>query len=294
MDFFKDEKLNKIFEKQGYVVVKLFNNQQIKEILDFYYANIKHRQIELNQTVFHTTSNSSDANLIKKVNDFLRPHFVHSLNNVLKNHKVTIANYIIKESSNNETVGPHMDWSFVDENQFQSFGIWVALEDVGFKNGNMQVIPGSHRFFPSLRVSPKCPVYFENYIDRVKNFLIDVPTKAGECVIFRHNLIHSSRKNISGKERIACVTAGYQENAKLLHFYLDETNPDYEKIEVYKMNLDDFINLEHRKRPVNAFFLGYKSFQYAHLDYKKFEIMCKSNVRNVQVWKKRMIDVIYK
>lgn len=293
MQILKNKDLNSELEINGFVKLDFLTQNEVLEILSFYKTEIEDRQRKLNGSIFHTTSNSSDFEMIRKVNNFLNPIFESKLKEVLVNHRITIANFLVKEPSNVESVGAHMDWSFVDEKEFKSIGIWVCLTEANYKTGNMQFVPGSHKFFPSLRASPSCPIYYENFKDEVKKYLLDIKTKSGECIIFFHNTIHSSRKNKSSKPRISCVTAGVPENAQLKHFYIDPKDEN-KNIECYDMEIEDFLQLEHTKRPKKAKFSSYVFFNYVEMNKDNFVKLCKSNISKVELFKTKLINYIYK
>ncbi|MEX2410862.1 MAG: phytanoyl-CoA dioxygenase family protein, partial [Candidatus Paceibacterota bacterium] len=229
----KDKQLNSAYHNKGFVKFPLFDAMQISEIKEFY-NYIRERHNAKKNNAFHTTLNTSDSNIINKVNDFLMSYFKREVKKHLVNYNLTISVFLTKDTGKDSSVTIHQDSSFVDETKHTAFGLWVALDNTNVLNGCMQFIPGSHKFYPSLRISPDLPPYFYSFKDAAVDYLVDVPSKAGECVMFNQAIIHASRKNFSHKQRVACVTGGYSKNAEFTHHFLPKGNP-LSKIEKYKI-----------------------------------------------------------
>jgi hypothetical protein len=249
-NIFINKKLNKQFSHKGYVKFQLFDDKEIEQIRNFYFDNIDESQRSQSVHSFHATSCTSDISLIKEVDAFLKPFFLKALKFHIKNCKFIITNYLVKESTKNSQVTPHLDLSFVDEPQNVSFNVWVSLDDCNENSGNLQVVEGSHRFYNGVRVSPDQPKYFDDFQDKLNKYLKNIPTKAGECIVFHHNLIHASSKNKSGKPRVSCIISGYNINTQLYHFFYDKSNP--RKIEKYSVETLSFLELIHDQRPPHS------------------------------------------
>ncbi|MCB9256479.1 MAG: phytanoyl-CoA dioxygenase family protein [Chitinophagales bacterium] len=271
-----DSSLDFEFHEKGFVKFPLFSQNQIQEIKEFY-EKIKKDQCIEEGRAFHTTMNTSNDHLIKAVDEFIYPYFEKTLPRYLQNFNLTVGGFLAKDSGDHSAVTIHQDWTFVDETKYDSFNLWVALDDVGLFNGNMQVIPGSHKFANSLRISPDIPTYFHDYKDEAANYLVDVPVKAGECVMFYQSLIHASRKNLSKKQRVVSIISAYSKEADLLHFYRPEGQP-LSKIEKYKISRASMLDLKKDQKPPHAEFVELVNYEPPRLSWKEFQAKCESNV----------------
>lgn len=273
--FFHDEKLNNTFHEKGYVKFQLFNKQELEELNNFY------KQIEKEHTQegrnFHTTLNSSNESLIKRVNEFILPYYNRNLPKILKNYKHTIAGFLVKDGGENTEMCVHQDWTYVDEEKHSSFNIWVSLDDTNSFNGNLCFIPGSHKFIKSLRGSPNNPLYFEKYLHTAEKYLIDIPTKAGECIVFNQALIHASRGNRSKKARIATILSAYSKDADMLHFYFPK-NSNFKKVERYKFSVNSMLEMKKDERPTNVELIDIINYKQIELDEKEFIKFCRKNI----------------
>lgn len=287
IDLFIDTKINNEFQLNGFVKIKLFNEQQVQELKTYY--NTKAYKQRVSNDTFHVTSNSNNQTLIKEVTEFLKPIYNQELKKYLKNFELAIGNYLVKESGKNSAVKAHTDTTLVDESKDISFSAWVSLDDADYQTGNMQFIPGSHTFQSSLRVIPDRHQYYEKLQPLLPNYLIDVPTKAGECLIFLHSTIHASRKNNSGKPRIACVFGGHNLGAEQLFYYLPKEAPT-DKIEKYKACTQTYLDLIKNEKPLHATFQKYVSYDFSQISLKEFHQKASKYTNRFQRIKNRIVN----
>ncbi|CAK9249919.1 unnamed protein product [Sphagnum jensenii] len=157
------------------------------------------------------------------VHDHIQEIVSPAFRGLLYNYKPIISSYAVKRSSTDSAWHPHQDDTFVDEKNFVSLSIWVPLIDTHAGNGALMVWPGSHMLYTGPR-SPNIPQPFKDELYSITAHLIDVNVKAGQAVIFDHRLVHASRMNVSGTDRLAVVTVLIPEEASLLYIYLDKSH----------------------------------------------------------------------
>lgn len=283
-----DKELNKKYHDKGFVKFPLFNKEQLASIKSFYDGIESEHNIEVDKN-FHTTLNTSNSNLVKRVNAFLTPFFKKELPKHLKNYKLTIAGLLVKDTGKNSAVTIHQDWTFVDEESHSAFGLWVSLSDTNIFNGCLQFIPGSHSFYPSLRISPDIPGYFQAYKDEAAKYLIDVPSKAGECVMFNQATLHASRKNISQRKRIACIMGGYSANADLLHYFRPQGS-SLSQIEKHKIQAESMLELKKDQRPNLSKFLEIVDYTPPKTNLQEFKKKCKPHISSIYVLKNIIVN----
>jgi hypothetical protein len=293
LKLFKSESLNNSFFEKGVVKIQLFNKEQIERILKYYHENVELMQKSELKESFHMTSNLSDYQRKKDINDFLTPIYEFELSKHLINYKIAFSGYFVKEASENSEVPAHFDWTFVNEEEHFSFNAWVCLEESNYKNGNMQFIIGSHKFNKTLRVTPWRPHYFNEYQNEIKDYFVDVPTKAGECLIFHHSMIHSSRKNFTNKSRISTVAVAYCADAELIYCHWDEDAPT-DKVEKYSMNTDAFLKMEKNQKPNEKLFKEYMEYDIKDLSFDQFKNNAIKHISYSTIIKNRLKNKIYK
>jgi len=122
----------------------------------------------------------------------------------------------------------------VDEGRFQAFNVWIPLVDVDADNGMIEVVPGSHlRSWPVRSVTLPSPCL--PFGGEVEGHLRAVPLAAGEALIYPHALVHGSRANGSGEDRIAIAISVLPEDAPFLQYYAGAGTPDRE-VDVYEVD----------------------------------------------------------
>jgi len=271
-----DSTLNRSLMEDGYVKFPLLSEDMVKELLSFYREHVEPKQKVRGGELFHTTSNASDLQLLNIVNDHLMTTLLPEVQKHLTDCGYTIGNYLVKESGSDSNVPAHQDWLIVEEPAHISFNIWVSLTDAGHNSGNLQFVKGSHKFAHTLRALTK-PRYFDNLADRIPQYLVDVPTKAGECIVFNQSVIHASRINRSGQSRVSCVIGGYDGAADLLFFYPDDERPDI--IRKYAITRKTLLNMGGDYRPtIESTHLEDIPFELHPMKAGDFDSLCRKNI----------------
>lgn len=114
--------------------------------------------------------------------------------------------FLVKGTGPDSDSKIHQDWNNVDERAGVSLNIWCPLVDVGEHNGALQVVRGSHRLFDTVRGITTPSVYLE-FDDELEAYLTPLPARAGDAVLYAHNLLHGSKPNETDEIRV-CAVAG--------------------------------------------------------------------------------------
>jgi hypothetical protein len=79
---------------------------------------------------------------------------------------------------------------------------WCPLTDVDENSGALQVVPRSHHLLPFIRV-PRGRDYFEGFADRLADYAVPLPARAGEAILLDNTLLHGSAPNNGAEPRYA-------------------------------------------------------------------------------------------
>jgi ectoine hydroxylase-related dioxygenase (phytanoyl-CoA dioxygenase family) len=121
----------------------------------------------------------------------------------------------------------------LDERQHVAVTCWVQLTPVTEAEGQMRVLPGSHRFIGGLRGSPTFPTEIEGVSEELAERLMTaVPVEVGQAVVYDHRLVHGTPPNRSGRTRLVAYLSAVPRGASLLHFYRDAEGD----VEVYSVD----------------------------------------------------------
>lgn len=229
---FANTETQEYFDTHGYVKIPLLNSTEV-EALNEYYLSLNHDHIK--DYGFHISLENESDDYRTGVFEKLFSTIMPRLDPLLKNYQAFTASYVIKEAGLQNIVPPHQDWSFVDETEFVSATVWVALMDVNKNNGALGIIKGSHKIFNDARSSPspQSKSILSDHVFTLFPFVEVIDMKAGEALIFNNKTIHASPPNVSGVNRIAAGIGITNKRARLRHYY---QNPgDEKKIEVYEV-----------------------------------------------------------
>jgi ectoine hydroxylase-related dioxygenase (phytanoyl-CoA dioxygenase family) len=142
--------------------------------------------------------------------------FQQNLNAHFANYQIAGGSFLVKGFGPGTETLLHQDWNMVDETQAVNFSVWVPLQDVGEGRGCINVVPGSHRWFNTLRgvnmpsVYVKVPPELEHHVRRLN-------VKAGTAVVFAVNVFHGSEPNLAQVPRFAVHLALTNQHAQTLH-----------------------------------------------------------------------------
>lgn len=241
IDFLKDRELTARLERDGYVVVSLCSSKQVEQLQELF----QRVPVDTNSP-FWSSSFLPDTDFKKELSDSVSSVLSSSLTELLADYKPLGSSFLVKQPGEYSEMPIHQDWTVVDESKYGSFTFWMPLQDTTPQNGALQVIPGSHKLNSHLR-SPSLPVDFEGIRKELRTYLIDVPLKAGEAILFNHALMHSSPANLSQNARLAVTFGLVPKAADLFMYYRTEDG----KVRKYNMPDDMFIKYpEIRNEPL--------------------------------------------
>lgn len=216
---FKNPTYQVVFDKQGFVIVDVLTDKECDEISAFH--------SKLNPQVtdnFYATQNSSNYGYRSAVESFLHPIFEEKIRNLFTNHRVLYTQYMVKHSGSKGECQLHQDWTFVNEPEMMSVNFWCALNDTDVNNGCLWFMPGSHKLKNYIRgrnierASLKEQAFIRKY------FLKPIELKKGQAVLFNCSILHESRDNKSGKDRIAAAAMIIPANVQPIHYMKNDVS----------------------------------------------------------------------
>ena len=229
---FRDEALQDAFEKDGFVVVPFYTENEVKELTELYYR--MHPQDEKG---FFPSTFSKDKNYRTVADAEIRRICSRAMQDYLQDIKVICGSFIVKSPGPESAMCVHQDMTLVDESKYTGINIWVPLTDLTPQNGALQILRGSHRLFPTYRGST-IPGIYEEVSEEIKPYLETLYLKAGEAVFFDQSIIHYSAANLSDKVRIVTNTFFTNKHAK---FNIGYWQKDFgSKIELFEED-DNFM-----------------------------------------------------
>ena len=247
LQVFKDQETQLLFEKDGFVVLPFYTQEEINELDEIY-----HRLHPKDEHGFFPSTFSKDKNYRAKADEEIRRIGSRSIDQYCLNIKVVCGAFIVKNIGVDSGMCVHQDMSLVDESRYTGINIWVPLVDLTIENGAIFVLRGSHRMTPTYRGSSiqEC---FSPVMNEVIDFLEPVLVKAGEAVIFDQSIIHFSPPNFSDNIRIVTNTYFTHKEAEFRTYYWNEEFGDHVEEFVqddsFMTNFEQFgENIQHRPK----------------------------------------------
>jgi hypothetical protein len=160
---------------------------------------------------------------------------------LLPGYRICFCNFLAKEPDPSPAgiVQIHQDPTFVDEQRYETIGLWIPLVDTNAENGAITVLPGSHRWNQGPRsfggrASP--------YLDLLPAFVEHaqvVPMRAGAALVFSQKLFHGSPANRSQAKRVSAAALLAPSEAQLHCYHANPALPA--ELEVFRVD-DLFFN----------------------------------------------------
>lgn len=153
----------------------------------------------------------------------------------------------VKPPSPASELGPHQDFSLIDERRWRSLYLWIPLVDTDEHNGTLHVVPGSHRFTNAIR-SQHVPAVFDEVLPEVHEAAVRLDCRAGDLVLMVSGVVHFSPPNQSDEVRLAAHGIVKPTAAPLVFYYADDETPA-DKVECYELDLDAYVRQIRAGRP---------------------------------------------
>lgn len=241
---FKSQEHQQRFENDGYIVLPFFNDGEIAS-LQAIYNRIQPKDYE----GFYPSTFSNDKQYRTVADTEIRRVCERSVEKYLQDVKVMCGSFIVKKSIPESAMCVHQDMTLVDESIYTGINIWVPLVNLNDENGTLQILPKSHRLFPTYRSSTISGIY-DDCNEEVKKYLVKIYPKAGEAVIFDQSIIHYSDQNKSGKERVVTNTYFTHKDATFQTCYWEEAYG--KQVEVFEQDEHFMTNFEQFGQNIHA------------------------------------------
>jgi Phytanoyl-CoA dioxygenase (PhyH) len=217
---FQDPELQATLEHDGYAVVPLLDADDVTRLRAAYerLGSAPGDPGMACHSSFHSYDPEYKQQVDEKIREVLDPHLAR----VFDRQRPLPCNFINKYPGGMGGFGLHQDLSLVDESEFRSVEVWIALEDTDATNGQLWMVPQSHTWLPTVRGIQSFPFSFGDASRRIiDRHARPVPVSAGTAIVFNHATLHFSFPNRSDHARLAAITDLIPEEAEHLHYFGD-------------------------------------------------------------------------
>jgi hypothetical protein len=270
---FKEEKLQALFEREGFVKLNLFSPSQIGRLRNYYdHVRQEHETAQKNPGLYSSVE-TGNSELLINLDKVVKEIIKDQVSSVFQNYQTLISNYLIKDSGEETELMPHQDLTFVNEPDECSFNLWIPLQKTNKASGQLRVLKGSHKIRKTLRVVPEYPRPFVRFQDTIKQLFTDIETDIGDCVVINHSLIHGSAVNLTGQPRVAVILGMCSAPADIYYYYMPDGNSS--RIEKYHMTAEDYYYFKPDGRPARAALPEIISYPFEHTSAHTFKSWIK-------------------
>lgn len=265
---FRDDEMQKSFEKNGFAVAPFYHSGEVEQLRDLY-----DRMHPKDEHGHFPSTFSKDKAYRAAADEQIRKIGERSITKYLQDVKVICGSFIVKFPGPESAMCVHQDMTLVDESKYSGINIWVPLVDLNDTNGVLQVLPGSHRIYPTYR-SSTIPGIYDEVSDEIRPLLQTVYAKAGEAVFFDQSIIHYSGANISDEVRIVTNTYFTHKDAAFRIAYWNKEFGNkvelFEEDESFMTNFEQFGHNIH-ERPKIGKSLGLTDYNFPKITVEQLE-----------------------
>jgi hypothetical protein len=264
---FKDKKIQEQYICDGFVVVKVYDDQTQLDLIN----------------LFNQTHKSNKTGLLPSLRfgsalDNIKLHYeiaeivTASLSSIFKDFDFVANHFITKTTGDTNEFRLHQDWNVVDENKYLAAHIWSPLQPTNQKNGGLFVIRKSHTFFQNYR-SGSLGIPFINSTGLVYEKICSVNLSPGEAIIYNQALFHGSYPNLSLEDRNVVLTSIKPSDAPMLYYHKKEITRETTFISSYHITseilFEQIRHLEQGAPPVECKTVN--EFSFSGLENRKID-----------------------
>lgn len=233
-DIFCDEQSNIQFAERGYQILNIDSPEILEEISDLYQTVSSKYRSGLSITI-QIPDTRHRKSIHEKISKILEPVIKH----YFKSYHQICCGFLVKKSKAPEGEFPlHQDISMIQQGGRPALSLWLPLVPTCKVNGNLQVVPKSHLYYRHERAAGTPFPLLDREKELRAHYLKPLPTKYGQAIVFDHTLFHASPPNMSGTDRVVCVSALLPEEKPTFFYFRNEETVPVE-LEAYRVN-DDF------------------------------------------------------
>lgn len=174
---------------------------------------------------YHCTFLDPDHDYRRRADDLIRSTFASRLADVVPGYRILTGNIYVKPPGTGR-FEIHQNWPTLEDMDIPTMTAWIPLQDTGFHNGTLRLVPGGHRVFPDIAAATSDRFFDDFETQLIETRLRPIELAAGHALIFDDSLLHWSSDNISDSPRITIQIEMVPADAQTVLWILDPDHPD--------------------------------------------------------------------
>lgn len=236
---FHDAVLNQLFAQQGYVVLNVVNLTILAELTQLF------DQVAVRyQSGFAVTLLLPDAAHRQAMHEQVARLLAPTITHYFQDYRQLCGGFAVKKAQDEDSEMPlHQDISMLQPGGRPGLSFWLPLVPTDGQNGNLQVVPGSHRHYRHARAAGTPFPFLTQEEALRRHYLVPVPTRYGQAIVIDQALFHASPPNGSAAERPVATSVLLPAEAPAYYYF---RRPDLEPTQLEAYVVPDEFFFAHR------------------------------------------------
>jgi hypothetical protein len=256
---FKNKDLLEQYLNEGFVIIKLYNENTVNCMKNLYQKNyVKGGNGLLPSLRFGSAE--ENIRLHYEIGEMVK----ESLNAFFEDFDFVANHFITKTVGENNEFRLHQDWNVVNERQYIAAHIWSPLQPTNEENGGLFVVKKSHHFFKNYR-SGSLGIPFIDSTEKLRKNIVSANLLPGDAIVYNQALFHGSYPNLSNEDRKVVLTSIKPSQAPMVYYHKTGNENGGICIELFEISpeilFEQVSKLEKGETPVSA--ISHESFVYS-------------------------------
>ena len=211
---FRDETLQTQFDRSGYVILKLLDDDELEHARSALIEAAEGRVFARNdvEDSYFNSMFECGSDFQARLRTLMADIFKSKFDVLFSGSRIFETSLLYKPDQSRELlIHQHVP---LTERPFEtSVFCWCPLVDCDETSGALKVVPGSHHILRFLRTLATGE-YFLPYRDHITQHLaVPIKLKAGEAVLFENSLLHGAHPNLGSSPRPVVLNILVREDA---------------------------------------------------------------------------------
>jgi hypothetical protein len=273
---FRDQGLDPTFWHTGFVKLPLLGPEQMAALKEGFaslrpFDGFDPRTLENSRCDYHCTFLDPDRTYRRESDELVRELLDEPIRSVLPGYRIMSSNIYVKPPGTGR-FEIHQNWPTIENIDIPTFTVWIPLQDTGFHNGTIRLVPGGHRVFPDIAAASSDRFFDDFERELIETQLQPIEMVEGEALFFDDSLLHWSSDNLSDAPRITFQIELVPVDARSVLWIRDPEDPT--QFDVWEADREYWIEYDFESvlgKPEGLTYVGSRPNPNRRLTFEEFE-----------------------